>query len=399
MKRRVSLMGLVLVLAVGTASAQWTKSLGVNTSYDANAFRNYQGMSDYATRFSWYLAKDGGGETWQSRFFYRGSFILFAQYDERNYHAHRGGLALSRRLGENGDVLNFGLNAGLRANGELYDYYNFKEVSAYGNVKWYAGVASIVQLGYKLRARSYDNLPELTYAEHTLFGRYTHFLPTKTTVMLEANLGRKQYRQTLTQSGTFPGSEDGGYGRHRGGMGHMGRGLGDMHADTGTQAAVSQLVAQLRLAQSLTSTTGLSVDLLLRRNPGDGIRYLAGQVSGYTTEDELFDDRYGYESEELAGTLTQLLPWNLTLKAGFEARWKDYVNRPALDLNGEPLPTGELRRDRQVFGWLTLSKSFDLHHNRYLDFIATFDWVDNRSNDPYYAYRGSVVSVGVSTSF
>lgn len=396
-------------LASVSVFAQWTRSISVNTSYDNNAFRNYAALSDVVTQLSGYLAKDIMKENWQSRLYYRGSFNLFAEYDARNYHFHHIGGAFSRVFSKRGNTLNLGLNGRLRSNGKIYNYYDFTEASAYGNIKLNIGVPSIANFGYRLRGRWYSNLAELNYAEHYFFARYTHFFQSRTTLILEGNYGRKIYRDQITGEAISPESEPGdmnGYGHHRGGMGHMG-GYGNIGSseDSGNissnnvQPRVGQWLGQVRLAQSMSNSTGLSADFVLRRNPGGEIRYLAGQVSGYISEDELFDDRYGYESEEISATLTQLLPWKFTFKAGIESRWKDYVNRPALDLSGDALPGEKHRKDRQVLAWFGVNKSFIMLGGKSVNLGGEFYWFDNRSSDLYYNYQVSLISFGVGMSF
>lgn len=395
----VRVLSVLFVLGVSSLTAQWKTDISVSSSYDDNAFRNYAGLSDYATQLEFYLARDGGGEKWQSRLFYRGAVDLFADYSERNYHYHKVGAAWAKVLNERGNLLNFGVNGSLRANGDVYAYYNFKEASAYSNLKLKIDGASIVNFGYRLRARWYSNLSELNYSEHYVFARLTHFFQTRTTLMLGMNWGRKNYRNQVTE-GLVSHADMGGYGQHRGGMGHMGSGnwYTDPNSPGDFNASVSQWVGQLRLAQSLSNSTGVSGDFIVRRNPADGVRYLAGQVSGYSSEDELFDDRYGYESEEVNVTVTQFLPWEITFKTGFASRWKDYVNRPALNLSGEALATGEFRHDRQVFAFFSFGKAFTMLGGKSVSMLMEYYRLENQSNDAYYDYQVNLVTLGLSTS-
>ena len=398
---------IITILLSGFSSvsvqAQWTKSFSVSTSYDNNAFRNYAGLSDNISQFSGYFAKDFSSEKWQSRLYYRGSYSLFAQYDARNYHYHQLGGAFSRVLSDGGNTLNLGINSSLRVNGTIYDYYNFQDASVYGNVKIVINSASNANLGYRLHGRRYSNLPDLNYSEHYFFARYIGFFQTRTTLMVESNYGLKIYQSHIT--GTQPVQEDGqgfeGYGTHRGGMGHFGNtgSMGDNShmseiESNNTNPGVGQWIGQFRLAQSLTNATGLRVEFTLRRNPGGEIRYLAGQVSGYISEDELFDDHYGYESEELGTTLTQIFSGKVTLKASIDTRWKDYVKRNALDLNGDPVHDQSLRKDREVQFWFSLGKSFSMPGGKSISLMGEFYWIDNRSNDLYYNYQVSLISLG-----
>ncbi len=220
----------IVAFTSNSVLAQWTKSISISTSYDDNAFRNYAALSDYATQLSAYLARDYGGENrsggltgWQSRLFYRGSFNIFAEYNDRNYHYHQIGVAWSRIMNERGNALNLGVNGALRVNGEVYDYYNFKEAAGYGNAKLKMGPSSITNVGYRLRGRWYSNLSELNYTEHYFFARFTHFFQTRTTLVIEANYGLKTYQEQVTGD-SFSQQNMGDYGHHQGGMGHWGGG-------------------------------------------------------------------------------------------------------------------------------------------------------------------------------
>lgn len=393
------LLVITSLLLANSLYAQWTKSLAIYTSYDDNAFRNYKKLSDYTSQISMYLAKDFTGERQKARLFYRGSFNLFVEYHDRNYQFHKMGAAWTKIFNEKGHTFNLGTNAKFRGNRSAYDYYNFKEAQGFANVKWMLGPSQIANLGYRLRGRVYAKLPELDYVEQFVFTRYTQFFKTKTTLMLEINYGRKVYQRAFSENNSSMG-EEGHTGRHRGGMGHFGP-LSSNTEDENVRfdKAVGQWVGKLRLAQSLTSSTGISFDFLLRRNPHNTIRYLVGQVSGYTSEDELFDDRYGYESQEVSSTLTRLLPWDITMQASTDVLWKDYVNRPTLDLTGEPLSSGELRNDRQLAVGLSVNKTIDMAGSLSLSLHSEFYFMNNHSNDPFYNYTLHFFSFGVSTSF
>lgn len=134
MNRIVSITLLLLTLTAAPLLAQWTKSLAVNTAYDNNAFRNYEGISDYVTRISASIARDTRGENWQSRMFYRGGYNFFASSTDRSFHHHQLGATLAYSFNQGNDLLNLGANGGLRSNRELYSYYNFTTASAFANI-------------------------------------------------------------------------------------------------------------------------------------------------------------------------------------------------------------------------------------------------------------------------
>jgi hypothetical protein len=403
---RILLVILFMTYPGNPLLAQWTKSVSVSGTYDDNAFRNHAGEPDYITDISGYLSGDHKRNQWRSRVYYRASYHLFANNNDRNFHYHRIGIAYSRTISDRGNSLNLGINSSLRANRPIYNYYNLRDVAAFGNIKIAAGSSSTFNLGYRLRGRWYTKLSDLNYSEHYFFGRISHFFKSRTTVILGSNFGRKTYRHPLyiedDGSGSGQANDDGtmgGYGHHQGGRGHMGGSqFSQVDPSSGSRTRVSQWITEVRLAQSLTHATGISLAYTFRRNPDGVIRYLAGQVSGYVSEDELFDDHYGYESNELAALLTQVLPSKITVKAGADVRWKNYIERMALDLSGEFLSGGPLREDRRLQFRLSLGKKFTLAGGRSLNLIAESYWIDNHSNDMYYDYRARTVSLAAGMS-
>lgn len=387
------------------AQAQWYKSLSLGTGYDSNAFRTYAARADYVTQLSAYLARDFRSAHWQGRVFYDGRVNLFSNFSERNFLYQRAGAALTYRFSGNRHMIFFGANGLHRANREVYDYYDLREGSMYANIRLRLLATSFAQFGYRLRGRWYANLADFDYREDFFFIRLTHGLPTRTTVVFEADLGQKHYLREITQVVENSGmSYDGEYGWHQGGMGHM-QGPGQRTNPTAAVQRLSppdvqQWVISLRLAQALTPKTGAYLELAQRRIAESSIRYLAGQVAGYTSEDELFDDPYGYESEDIAMGITQLLPWQLTLQLDAAVIWKSYVERPALDLTGDPILSGDLRADRRRAVWLLLAKEFPIGaSSRSMQLQVRYNFIDNRSNDLYYVYRVGNFSLGIELAF
>jgi hypothetical protein len=364
-------------------------------------------LSDYVFQFSGYIAHSSQGENWRFRIYYRGSLSLFKNYNDRNYHYHRMGTVWSQDISKTGSLLNLGINGSLRKNKMLYNYYDFKDVSGYANIKIKFGPSISTVVGYKIRGRWYSNLPELEYKEHFFFARYTHFFQTQTSIILEGNYGRKIYLEQIVGTTSEYWNSQWNMNWEENNHHSEGWGMGGMSMGSwasGTSQVVSkpisaQLVGKIRIAQSLGKTTGLSAEFLLRRNSENIARYLPGQVSSYITEDELYDDRYGYESEEIEIMITQYLPWEFAFKSTTGYRWKDYSRRPALDLDGNTLPDQTLRVDEQMLLWINLSKPFTLFTGRDANIYLDFFWVKNQSNDFFYNYKVGLISMGFGLSF
>jgi len=223
--------------------------------------------------------------------------------------------------------------------------------------------------------------------------------------MFEANYGRKIYLEQIINTTSNYRDEQWGMGGYYDyndgwGMGQMGMGSWINNSNQITSKPSSdQWIGKIRIAQSLGNSTGLSADFLLRRNPVNMARFLPGQVSVYITEEELFDDRYGYESEEIEILFTQYLPWKFILKSSPGFRWKNYSKHHALDKDGEILSDQKLRVDQQILFWINLNKSFSIFKGKEANIFFDFYWIKNQSNDFYYNYEVSLISMGLGLSF
>jgi len=146
---------LLMIMCATPLFGEWTKSVNINTGYDNNAFRNYRALSDYVFQLSGYISHSRQGENWRFRLYYRGNLSLFKNYDNRNFHYHRLGSVWSQDIGKNGSLLNLGVNGSIRKNRIYYNYYDFKEVSGYANIKIKFGPSISTVIGYKIRGRWY----------------------------------------------------------------------------------------------------------------------------------------------------------------------------------------------------------------------------------------------------
>ncbi|NIR52019.1 hypothetical protein GWO43_25715 [candidate division KSB1 bacterium] len=386
----------IIMMTITTAGySQFTKSVSVEMVYDDNSFRNYKGLSDYITQVNVYLARDFQSEALVTRLYYDGNVNVFTEYSDRLSHHHKVGAAFSRFLGSKGEALNFGANIRLSRYRDVYDYSNYGQATGYANFKAKPDDAIITQFGYVVKYRDYENLPEFSHFEHQLFGRFSWFLPTSTSLILYTRYGLKDYE---TQT-VVTGARD---------MSNIGHGRGGRQGESGgvviseqEAPSASQFIGSLKFGQSLSSITGLSFQYLRRINLSDAARYsaLAGEIWNYNTEDDLFDDPYAYQGHEMSTVLTQLLPWQTRVKMGYDRYIKNY-GYEALDLNGEPLLIPEDRRDTRNVVWFNLTKQFSQKSAfRNFELSLDFYYLNNNSNDPYFNYDSSVFTFGTGFSF
>jgi hypothetical protein len=161
-----------------------------------------------------------------------------------------------------------------------------------------------------------------------------------------------------------------------------------------------QIVGLVRLAQAVGTTTGISAQVLIRRNLSSSVRYLIDYDGYYYSDEELFDDVFGYEAEQFNITLKQKLPWNVQASIGATYLLKHYSNRLALDVDGYAFDDLRLRDDQRLIGSFSLSKAWK-YSSAMPPISLTLDvsMMNNRSNDPYYMYKTSYFSFGLQQNF
>jgi hypothetical protein len=168
-----------------------------------------------------------------------------------------------------------------------------------------------------------------------------------------------------------------------------------------TPGALSTQVSFLaRVAQSLADRTGLALQYTHRSSFG-GLPTAIVTTPALFFDDGIYDDPYASEANTVRATLKHVRPNGLELELQGAWMGKDYRGARALDLEGNPLATDELRGDRI---WRTgASLSVPLLSGRTgplgLSLDGDYWFTRHRSNDVFYNYRSHRVGAGVSVSY
>jgi hypothetical protein len=371
------LLILLSILLSPVAGGQWSAAFRFGTLVDDNAFNNYLQVQDRVTEMALH-----GGYAWEMdqseiQLQYDGSYNYFSLLPGRTFHTHTLGAAWSHNTGEDdATLLQAGGSTTLRQNREEYGLFDHLQFSLYGNVRTYISSVFMCRGGYSFSATTFAELGEFDFQEHALFVQGTTSLAAKTSVILQADLGFKEYQtaNTLTVPGIAPS---------------VGRGRG---AATSTPG-VTQLTGTLRIGQGIAEQTGLSLTAQYQVNLRKESRYLVFE-DGVVTDDELFDDRYSYDGTMVALMLTQLLPADFRFRASGSIQKRLYNNRPAFDLLG--VQVAAQREDTRSIFSLSLDTTFPSLGVK-ADLIC--DHIINASNDAYYHYRNDALSLRLSYGF
>jgi hypothetical protein len=138
--------------------------------------------------------------------------------------------------------------------------------------------------------------------------------------------------------------------------------------------------------------TGLSLTTKYQWNIQKQTRYLSSSY-GAVSDDELFDDHYGYEGLQTSLMLTHLLSESMLLRVTGGVQNRLYSSLAAYDLDGNVLSSQ--RNDQRASLSLLFQRDFQMGFT----LKAAIDFIRNYSNDPYYDYRNTAVALELSLPF
>jgi hypothetical protein len=184
-----------------------------------------------------------------------------------------------------------------------------------------------------------------------------------------------------------------GQGPGMGGGGHGGFYYSPSQAEI-PQAA--QISISLRIAQSITRSTGIALQHRNRINLNAYDRSIAGLIPGYSTESQIFDDPMSYESQNYGLELTQLLPFQMAIRSAAYYQDKQYVAQ-GIFTDPDNFDESVLREDNYRTVWVTLEKrfNFELFTDTHMALQVYYQWTKNNSNSYWYNYTSQDISISL----
>ena len=352
----------------------------------SNLFQNSADDSDYVSMLGFNLEKGIKSFT----LFTGGSYSLLHQNPDLSLYSHNVGLDFVR-------VINtktaFYLKTGLV--GEFYrsDYRDFNSIylQVEGSLKSYLSPSSILNARYSLRYRNY-RMSSFDYVSHQLLLTLDKHFQTQTLFKGALDWGYKSFLHPyLPPDHSLPPEiQEGPKGKGHG-YSHMNnpRGLFPESRQEGESHHLQVLSLQGEIGQSLSSRLGLKLA---------GLRQwtLSGK-NPYTTVEEYYlienptYDRFSWSGSLWSGLVTFLVPGDIQTEWGYSYAVREYPGIESLDTEG--ISTGMDRKDRRRRFIISLQKDFT-GFSIQLSFIHIW----NGSNDPFFDWGGSYLSVGVQWS-
>jgi len=367
---------LVLVLLVLwplVASAQWKSEGSLSTTLESNVLRSYNPYQDRITEGILYVAHQWDFPAITGVLSYQLNSVSLNDLDEHNFTINTLGISGEHKFGDGG-WLNGGLQAAQREDREAYTTLDYREFGVFLDARIPCKENLTAVTGYRLRKRLYSMATELDNWENLLYGGVTLAFSNGTTFSMLSEVGYKNYLLPV-----FSAS-----------------GIGKSDGDG---AKVGQWANTLRFSRPLLDNLGLMFYGRGRINFGDQEVYISGLSPKYFSENDLYDDRYGYESRECGGMLSYRLPHALVLRIGYDYADKRY-QQMVLDLDGTVIVDEGTRNDTISGIWGRAEKRFSFSGDKSpLNLYGEYKWLRNNSNDPFYRYSASSTTIGVAVIF
>ena len=353
-------------------SAQFNVRSTISSMADDNVNNNAFQVKSNVTSFNL-----NGGYSWdnESNFtslYYDGTFTYYESFLQRTNHFHSINAEFVQLYGnEDQNVLTTGGQLGTSINRDDYVIFDHTQFAAFINYKFFAADWLINKFGYSLRTISFASLDDFSYTEHAIFAHAAVAATQMTTLIVQTDLGTKFYSSTPSGSSSS---------MRKGVMSSL-------------LPSVTQLTGMLKLGQRITDELGVSVTERYQWNIQKQSRYLSSDY-GFISDDELFDDHYGYEGFHTNAVITALLSESVTLKLSGGLQDKLYSSLSAYDWDGNVVAAQ--RVDTRSYMNIGLQKNFD---EIGFSLKGAVDVIQNSSNDSFYSYKNNAFTLEISIPF
>lgn len=385
-----------LVALISAAEAQVAFNADLYATYTDNVFLTASQRGDLMQ--SAYIDFDYQFDADLS-LYYSGNANVFSENADLFNHLHSFGASYARPLGAVGLFFS-DVSLSLRLDRPLYDYRDFAAGRAFASFEPYLHPALITRLDYTLSYQNFLNAADYSYREQHLDAQLTHYLPTRTTLQLNGELGLKSYLQETAQPSRNPLL----WGTRLKAAQSLGPNLGlqlewhhqDILAGQSRYANwawydPNEIFDEFYKAKTKSKAYWYSPDEFYKAPP-------TSQAYWYDP-DELFEDRYSYGGDQWSATLKYLAPLNCELATSFHRESRFYSQRPAYDLAG--IFTGESTTETRHTARLGLARAFYLDSTPFQEITLELEWLYRSvaSNDAFYDTDAHAYSAGIQFGF
>ena len=381
-----------LVALISAAEAQVALNADLYTTYTDNVFLTASQRGDLMQSayidFDYQLDAD-------LSLYYSGNANVFSKNADLFNHVHSFGASYARPLGAAGLFFS-GATLSLRLDRPLYDYRDFAAGRAFASFEPYLHPALITRLDYTLSYQNFLNATDYSYREQHLDAQLTHYLPTRTTLQLNGELGLKSYLQETAQPSRNPLL-----------WGTRLKAAQSLGPNLGLQLAWHHqgiLSGQSRYADWFWYDPNKFFGDPYKTkakwyNPDELYKKKAPSKAYWYDPDELFEDLYSYGGDQWSATLKYLAPLDCELETSLQSESRLYSQRPAYDLAG--VLTGGSTTETRRTARLGLARAFYLDSTPFREMALELEWLYRSvaSNDAFYDADAHAYSVGIQFGF
>ncbi len=370
-----SLIVIGFLLLTTQAFAQLSYSFSTEQEYNDNPFRSQLATKTLISSLDYSLEHNSDLLT----IGYNGSYYNFEAVPVRNFYWHQ--LSAYKSF-ENSTV---GILAEQRLGKDIYTYFNYTNVTGYYTQQFRWDDFHIV-VSPNASLSKYPSISILDNLKFSLNGTINRGFETGTTIILGGAFTYKKYLDP-TQSGTYSYLDE------------VNQIVSETYMDKNV-SSITQMLSFLRVAQSITPTTGLAAQFTNRSILSGFGSFVKDLNMIYGDESELFDDPVNYEGNNLSIELTQILFDDLSIKGSFFFNNKFYPSQGIYD-EAYNYNTGIMRSDTQKILDFSLNK--DIHLGSSEDFSLSvglkFQLIKNQSNSSVFNYNSNSINLNVGFNF
>lgn len=370
-KLQILFLVIFLNININLLSAEWNKSIGLSTYYNENPY-HYTG-SIPLTFNNTNLNIEYAPENSKFQYYFSGKFSVIPQMI---YSLLSDNVLSSSYFSAFGDDLQnnyiFTANTGMKLNSGDFNIYNNYQIGMSAALNYSLSETSFIKTGYKGIYKNYYNNIDLSYSEHIIYFGYKTYFETETSLITEIDYRYKNLSGDIISFG--------------------GKGSGKSNTQN-----LGQVIANLKIAQSIAEKTGISLMYSQSWSTGSDYKNMLEFNPNVIFEKEIYDDNYSFESQELTLTLTQYFSSDIKFQVYSYYFTKNY--QYSFDFSIDK--SVDNRHDvNSGFGFnaeKNINSSFLVFDNTKISLNYLFN--KNSSNSEYFNYHNSEISLGIKLGF
>ena len=348
--------------------AQWNFQVSTNQEFNSNPFRSVGAASDIISTFELGVQRNFKN----FNILYYGSYNKFNTFSDIDYYWHQLGVYHNTESVTWGAYFEQRFN---KANNNYFNYLNYagyiKKPFEFLSLNWEANIS--------YSSMNYSVIPDFNnwiLASNILIRKS---FETKTTIIGSALLNYKGFKNYYSDTDSLLANENINY--------------------TAEAVNITQLVLNLRVAQSLGENTGLAINFN-SKNILAGQGYSASLIESTYGDMELYDDPVSQNGYSVGGILTQMFESGMSIKLAYSYADKSYPSQGIyLSETEENLDVSRL--DKQTYFSASITKPFyfDNENGSELDVNLIYHLIKNTSNSYYFNYDVNAISLSLSYIF